>query len=462
MAEADLEKWVARRWKPLRLCRKQWAFRTAIDRGMREVFAFCGRRSCKSELAHRVTVLKAIGPQRWPDTQYFLAAPTHKQAKDLFWSKTVRMIPKALLLDQSDDSISHSDLSIRLWHGGLIRVSGLDKPERVEGGNEGWWDGGAISEYPSCKPEIIQNIRPMMARGGWCIYEGTPEGRGNHAYQDYLDVTLGKRPKAESHHWTSEETLHLFLGREAAADEIRAARARMDARTYGQEYRAEWVSYAGLAYYMFDEDVHAAGRIHYDPELPLQVAFDFNSTPGVAAIMQIGDAPEWLEKPAQEDVIRIIDEVYIPQDSTSRAVAGKIAEKWGSEHRGEVYIYGDAAGGAKLPSANQGTDWDNIRDVLEMTWEDRVIRQYPRKNPPIRVRVNAVNRVLENVHGEVGLVIDPKMAPYTVRDFQAVESDEAGDLIKEAGSIHSHLTDAIGYATMKISPPGGVTEALPL
>ena len=46
----------------------------------------CGRRSGKTEIAKRKLVLSAINPNTgYSDPNYFAAAPTHAQAKRIYW-----------------------------------------------------------------------------------------------------------------------------------------------------------------------------------------------------------------------------------------------------------------------------------------------------------------------------------------------------------------------------------------
>ena len=56
------------------------------------------------------------------------AAPTHQQARDIFWEDM-----KALVPVQFVRAVRESDLTIHLVNGSHIRVAGLDKPQRVEG-----------------------------------------------------------------------------------------------------------------------------------------------------------------------------------------------------------------------------------------------------------------------------------------------------------------------------------------
>ena len=92
----------------------------------RFVIAACGRRSGKTHIATVRQIIAALLTDR-PDAWFVFAAPTHQQAKRIFWQRLLRIIPKSLVRE-----IRYSDLSIRLVNGALLSVLGLDKPQRVE------------------------------------------------------------------------------------------------------------------------------------------------------------------------------------------------------------------------------------------------------------------------------------------------------------------------------------------
>lgn len=61
--------------------------------------------------------------------QYFAAAPTHAQAKKIFWDDLKAFTLSCL----HPRKPSESDLIIYLPNGSEIHVLGLDKPQRIEG-----------------------------------------------------------------------------------------------------------------------------------------------------------------------------------------------------------------------------------------------------------------------------------------------------------------------------------------
>ena len=117
------------RWYPLRPHAIQ---RALWDSPARFNVVPAGRRAGKSELCRRRGVAKAIGPQAYPDAHYVFGAPTHQQAKRIFWRDIKRMVPRwALVGADPRTAISETDLTIRFASGAEIIVFGMDRPERI-------------------------------------------------------------------------------------------------------------------------------------------------------------------------------------------------------------------------------------------------------------------------------------------------------------------------------------------
>lgn len=449
------------RWHPATLSQDQYRYVTS-DKRINVVVA--GRRSFKTEGAKRRLVLQAIQFSKFSDGRFFACAPTHQQAKDIFWEDLKSLTPTWVLRGQDRKrAISDGELTIDLANGARIKVAGLDRPARIEGKD---WDGGVITEFGDCKADVFQfHIRPMMTRGGSIDIEGVPEGR-NHYYDlamDVKDSDGAKNPKlrqAAYHHWTTEDVLHLWLGHEAAQAELDEAMAFMDTSVFNQEYRAQFVSFEGKAYYAFGAHSVATGnhRVLYDPSLPLVLCFDFNREPGVCAYIQEQprDRFPWATTNHRKPTVTCcIGEVYIKRNSNTRKVCDRIKADWADVHSGEVLLYGDPAGGARTSSAVDGSDWDIIKAELKPVFEHRLRDRVAKSAPSIRARINSVNTRLEAADRSVGLLVDAKACKYIVRDFEGVECDSQGNIVKVQGGPLTHISDAIGYYIHEKHPCGG-------
>lgn len=408
-----------------------------------------GRRSGKTEIAVRRKVRRALSESRWPDALFIFAAPTHDQAKRLFWDRLKRLVPPHLRRKAPNES----HRTITLLNGAVLWCVGLDVPERLEGIPI---VDGVISEFGNVKRRAWEEtIRPALSdRQGGMDLEGVPEGK-NHYYE--LWEKCIDDDEWERHHWTSAEVMPVYLGKEAAERELASARGIMDPRTYDQEYEASFVNFAGRAYYQYSADVHRRDvRRFYNPREPLIFCFDFNKAPGVCAVCQ--EVPSALIKPHIPDlkfkdvVTCVIGEVWIPTDSNTELVCGKLLSDWHA-HEGDVLCYGDPAGGHGGSSVVKGNDWDLIRGKLRPRWGHLKVR-VSKAPPAIITRVNAVNSRLKAINGHVGALIDAVHAKHLAHDLDAVAVKEgtSDKLEKEKDSKLTHISDAWGYYIEKKFP----------
>lgn len=440
-------------WRPATLDPRQAAF---LCSPARFNYVHSGRRSWKTQGAKYRLVRAAICGQRYHDARYFACAPTHQQAKEIFWSDIKALVPRWALATPKvpERSIGDGELRVHLWNGAQIKVAGLDKPQRIEGG---FWDGGVITEYGDVKKETFtDHVLPMMIRGGWIDVEGVPEGR-NHFWDEVQTarrlIAGGGDVAAEYavHHWPTWDVLHLYLGKDEADRQLRVMRESMDELTWRQEVGGEFVEYAGAAYHCFDYSRHVH-KARYNPALPLVLCFDFNVSPGTCVYAQ--EQPCSLPGFAKTATV-VLGEAYIPRSSNTPAVCRKVIDDWmGTDggapkiarHELELLIHGDPAGGQRNTKYEHGSDWTIIEDMLgEAFGRERVKLRVARSAPRVRARVNAVNSRLRSADGTAHMVFDPG-ARRTIEDVQMMrlKDGSAGELDDQDGK-YGHLTAALGY-----------------
>lgn len=429
------------RWAPLRYHPEQarlWQSRARFN------VVPAGRRSGKTELAKRKGVLKAIGPQKYTDAWYVFAAPTHAQAKRIFWKDIKKLVPKWAIAN-----ISESELTIKLLSGAEITVLGLDKAERIEGRPIDWI---CIDEYGNCKKKIWdENIRPALSTVGrpgsaWLI--GVPEGRNHYWITAKRAQAIGADMKAgrknitwakswDYFHWISADILD--------PDEIESAQHELDELTFAQEYEASFLNFSGRAYYAFEREVQAAERVRYEKGRPLILTFDWNVEPGTATVLQ-EQAYKGKRKNVDLNVTSAIGEVWIPRNSNTRKVCGRLIDEW-SFHEGLVYCYGDATGGARGSAKVKGSDWDIVKDMLKPVFGDRLRMKQGKSNPPERSRLNAMNSRLLSTDETIRFLVDPISCPHLIDDLEGTILVEggSGEIDKDDNNLMSHLTDGVGY-----------------
>jgi hypothetical protein len=405
-------------------------------------YAAAARRTGKSKIFLRRLNKFSMSQTQFPDAQYAITAPTRDQVKRLFWNDTKAMYPPEFITDTSE-----TELRLQLFNGSVIWLFGMDKPERVEGIS---LSGGGSDEFGNMKDDAFDaHIRPALAdRLGWWDFLGVPEGR-NHYYRKWLDA---QNPDAvassDCHSWTFAEVAPIYMGQDAVDEELRDAMRTMDMLTFDQEYNGSFVTFEGRAYYAFNIEVHASKGLKYYPKYDLDFAFDFNVSPAVCSISQeVGDTT------------RVIGEVYIPKNGNTPAVCRRLLADWG-DHKGDVFLYGDATGGNRHTSQIAGSDWDIVHEFLRPTFGDRMHDRVPNSNPPEHARVQAVNSRFESADHTVSMVIDPVRCPETVRccDGVMLLKGGSGEIDKKHDKTLTHLSDSLGYKIVSLYPIGGRDE----
>jgi hypothetical protein len=382
----------------------QWAF---WKDDAKFIVCAAGRRSGKTEIAKRKIVYRAIEAgytSEFDDPRFFFTAPTHLQAKRIYWPWLKRYVPQAAV-----GRVYESELMIRLCHGAEMWVMGLDKPQRIEGVP---WDGGVLDEYANMKKETwAEHVQPCLAdRDGFCMMIGVPEGR-NHFYETAMKAQV--EDDWSFYTWKSAEIL--------PPKWIKIAQRDLDPRTFRQEYEASFEEALGRIYYGFERKDNV--KRQKKPAKPeWVVGMDFNVHPMAAVV-------GWAEK----DTFHCYRDWEIPSSNTE-----ELGQRIKNEGFFPATIYPDPTGRRRTTSAKKGTtDFSILRNLGFKV----VSRLGP---PPVRDRYNAVNTRLCSGSGERRLEIDPK-CKFLIRALDGITyDDEKGDL--------SHVADALGYPIEYLYP----------
>jgi len=341
-----------------------------------------GRRSGKTELAKR-RLVEHLFRRTWHGQpgRYFAAAPTHDQAKRIFWDDLKDLIPRCWI-----KSISETHCRIVTRRGVQLWVVGLEVPQRIEGSP---WDGCVIDELANCRPKIWDaHVRPALAdRRGWAWLIGVPDmdSPGQIEYERIVRLAQGGlESEWRCFSWPSGDIL--------APEEIESARRWLDPRIFQQEYLGQFVIARGRAFDDFDSRIHVAPA-PYDPSLHLCWSLDFNIDPMCSGIIQ-----------HDHGRVRIIAELSLEDTDTDSACDALLetAERRGWDLR-NVVVYGDASGWAR-DSTSGRSDWVIVQRRLHNL---SPIYKVPRSNPAIKDTINAVRAILRSAAGGSRLVIDP-------------------------------------------------------
>ena len=361
--------------------------------------------------------------------QYFAAAPTHDQAKKIFWNDLLLLS----FASRSHRAPNVSDRIIYFDNGSEIHVLGLDKPQRIEGLP---WSGGGIDEFADIKDGAWEeNILPALStedptRPGyraWCWLLGVPDGL-NHYYELCERAKLGDDPNFKVFHWKSAEIL--------SPEVIASMRRAMSARQFRQEFEAEFANATGRIYE--DYGTENTSRATILPHEELLWMHDQNYTPLSSAIGVIRNGSLYL-----------LDEIVL-ESAISRQSALEFVERYATHQNRRVQLFGDPAGRAGEKHGH-ASDYTDIESVLRGAgWQ--VDRRVKKAAPAIKDRQNAVRAKICAADGARSLFVNPAKAEYCHKGLSTVQLQPGSSFQEDQRNKYQHITTAIGYCVDVLWP----------
>lgn len=405
------------RWYPLKDHPVQLRLVQAVPSGVRFPLVPAGRRSGKTERFKRFLVKQA---NRTPGA-YFAAAPTHDQAKKIFWDDLKAFSLSALHKKRP----SESERIIFFPNGSEIHVIGLDKPQRIEGIP---WKGGGIDEFADIKPDAWEaNILPALNTvnptepdyRAWAWLLGVPDGL-NHYYELCDRAEREDDPNFKVYHWKSAEIL--------PPDVIEEMRRAMSARQFRQEFEASFETASGRIYEDYGPANYTSEAIQ--PHEQLCWYHDFNYTPMSSGVGVIRDGK-----------VYCLEEIILTS-AVARQSAMEFVDRYKDHKNKRVMIYGDPSGraGEKHGHASDYTEIEAVLRSHGWTYSRRVRPS----TESIKDGQNAVRAKICNAAGEVALFVNPNTAPYTHKALATGQLKKGSTFIEEESEFQ-HIGTAVRY-----------------
>lgn len=368
-----------------------------------------GRRWGKTQLS-KISIIKYA---RVKNRLIWYVAPSYRMAKQIMWPELMTSIPRRWI-----KKINETSMTITLVNNTRIELKGADNPDSLRGVGIHFL---VMDEVQDIDPEAWYKVlRPTLAStGGHVLFIGTPKAY-NFLYELYSlgqkeeNITTGKWAS-----WQFPTITSPFI----PPEEIEAARADMDEKSFNQEFNASFETMSGRVYHPFDRKIHVK-QCKFNPQLPIWVGQDFNIDPMSSVIMQ----------PQEDGSVHVIDEIVLFGSNTEE-VCDEIERKYW-RHIKKIVLYPDPAGQYRQHARGE-SDLDIFRE------KGFAKQKFHRKHPPIADRVNAVNRMLKAADGRIRLLIDPKCKHLIQSLEQTIYKKGGRDIDKDAEVEHS--ADALGY-----------------
>lgn len=370
-----------------------------------------GRRFGKSYLAINEMAKYA----RFPNQRVLAVAPTFKQIKNVLWDDL-----KSLLIERRwVKKINESELQITLVNGSKITLRSADNYDALRGGKYNFL---VMDECADIHKDTWFNVlrATLSDMSGHALFIGSPKGR-NWFYDLWVQG-------GATDDWASFQKTTLDGGN-VPPEEVESAKRDLDARTFRQEYEAQFEDYAGVIFYAFTEDNVEKCLGWEDPRLPLHIGIDFNVSP-ISAVVGV----------YRDEVLHIFDEIEIYSSNTQELVT-EIKQRYPGRY---IFAYPDSTG--RRMNTNSGGISDHI--ILQNAGFKLVVDNI---NPPVADAISAVNSMLCSHDGTRSLLIDPKCR--RLREIMIKWTYKEGTRQPDKESGLDHLADCIRYVCYKLNPP---------
>lgn len=375
-----------------------------------------GRRWGKTQTS-KIAILTAATR---PNQLIWYVAPTYGMARSILWEELKGTIPRQWIR-----KINETRMELMLQNGTRIELKGADKPDTLRGVGLHYL---IIDEAQDIKEETWTKVlRPTLAStGGHALIIGTPKSF-NWLYDLYMlgqrgKTYLTKKGKRKENHWKSWQ-FPTITSPFIPVEEIEAAKADMDEKSFRQEFEASFETMSGRVYYAFDRKKHI-GDYRFDPTLPIWVGQDFNIDPMSSVIMQ----------PQPNGEVWIVDELVL-FGSNTQEVADELARKY-YRYISSITFYPDPAG------QNRGhARGESDLDILREAGFKR--QKYRRKHPKVSDRINAVNRMFASGDGQIRMRVNSLCKNTITALEQTIYKPGSREVDKTQGV--EHPADALGY-----------------
>lgn len=308
-----------------------------------------------------------------------------------------------------------------------------------------WW----VDEIGYVNPVAMQLLRERRRQPGanrLGLVTGTPGGFAHFTYSDYMNPST----KLPRHGWTIAKTMEAveagfvpldYYEMLAAQYSKRKALARLEGQVVDSEMLRAYESH-GTAHNCTTANPFNGFKPGASVDHPIGVFCDFN--PVKTCIWEIGQF--------NHKHTHVFDEIAL-ETNRVEVMMFELKRRYGRWPSG-FHVFGDASGGRAEMSEGK-TPYLKMQQMFKAeNWDVRAQFSYPKANPHIVDRIEAMNASLQAFDGTVSLTYDERKCPHLHLDFLRVGYDGV-KLLDQGDDDRTHASDGVGYHISRVRPVRG-------
>ncbi len=289
-----------------------------------------------------------------------------------------------------DYTYNKVDKIIRFANGSEILFSALDDPEKFKSLNLHWAEIEEASQISdSSFKQLLGRLRNTYRGDNWEDFRYRLFGHTNpQPDKGWIWDRFVENKLPNYRLVISATTNNIYLPEHF----IQSMKDSFDEEYYKINVLGEFGNYAsGLVVKNFTSE--NVKELHYCPDLPLHLTWDFNVDPMSCILAHKTD-----------DKVFYFDEFVLENTTTQRTIEAIIAKY--PNHKGDIIINGDASGDNRS-TQSEASNYIIIKNALQKHYPNNNIRFHLRGfNPPIKNRIAAFNAMVCNANGERRLFVD--------------------------------------------------------
>lgn len=330
---------------------------------------------------------------KYPGVTGLVGAQTYTLLRDTTLKQYFEHLDNMGFVEGYHYEYQKSEEILKFKNGSEILFRHLQEPNKLKSLNLAFVELEEMSDTPESTFKMLisrlrQNIKPEWKENGFkyrLFGHTNPESSKGWIYKYFVEE------KPDNYRLIQAPTTqNKFL----EPDYVESMKELYDEEYYRINVLGEFGDYtSGLVVKNFSNENIA--ELHYQPDLPLHLTFDFNVDPMSCILAHVAGGK-----------VFYFDE-FILENTTTQGTMKEVLKKYPA-HKSEIIVNGDASGDNRS-TQSEVSNYVIIRNALKRHYPNNKIKFDLRPyNPPIKNRIASFNAMVCNHNGERKILIDKR------------------------------------------------------